>query len=69
MQIEVADVARKIRLDEFTSGKEKITNKILLCFFFMLSFAPNMFSNMHTSINAFLGKGSSALQLCFEEES
>ena len=68
MQKEEADVARKIRLAKFTSSEEKITNKILLCFF-MLSFAPNMFSNVHTSINTFLGKSSSALQLHFEEES
>lgn len=34
MQIEEADVARKIRLDEFTSSEEKITNKIPLWFFY-----------------------------------
>lgn len=35
----------------------------------MLSFAPDMLSNTHTSINAFLGKSSSALPLHFKAES
>lgn len=70
MQIEEADVAGKIRLHAFTSSEEKIPNKILLCSFMLFFFTANMFSNMNTCINAFLGKSSSTLlQLSSKEES
>lgn len=43
--------------------QEKLNPAVVFCFLLL-----PMFSNMHTSINAFLGKSSTALQLHFEEQ-